>query len=83
MTDSGDNTSGRPDVGVRLKVDVYDALATAKGYRTVESQAALHGIHRATMHALRAGHNVPRLDTAMRFAADLGVPVETIWERAA
>jgi len=35
------------------------------------------------MHALRNGENVPRLDTAMRFAADLGVAVEVIWERVA
>jgi hypothetical protein len=83
MTDSGDTLSERPDVAVRLRLNVYEALATAKGYRTVESQANLHGIHRATMHALRAGENVPRLDTAMRMAADLGVAVEVLWERVA
>lgn len=83
MPDSGDTLSGTPDVSVRLKVDVYEALAKAKGYRTIESQADWHGVHRATMHAWRNGENVPRLDTAMRIAADLGVSVETIWERAA
>jgi len=81
--DSDDMMSTRPDVGVRLRLDVYDRLARAKGYVTVTSQAELHGINRATMHALRNGENVPRLDTAMRFAADLGVAVEVIWERVA
>ena len=81
LTDSGDTLSGRPDVAVRLRLNVYEALAVAKGFGTVESQAKLHGIHRATMHALRAGENVPRLDTAMRMAADLGVAVEVLWER--
>lgn len=83
MTDSGDTLSGTPDILVRLKVPVYEALAKARGYLTIEAQADWHGVHRATMHAWRAGENVPRLDTAMRVAADLGVQVETIWERVA
>ena len=83
LKDSGDNTQPRPDMPVRLRVDVYDKLAAAKGYSTVTAQAELHDLNRTTMHALRAGENVPRLDTAMRMAADLGVAVEVIWERVA
>lgn len=83
MTDSGDRLSARPDIAVRLRVEVYDRLAAAKGYTTVVSQAALHGLDRTHMYALKAGDNVPRLDTAMRIASDLGVPVEAIWERVA
>ncbi len=83
VKDSDDTLSVRPDVGVRLRVAVYDALAAAKGYATVTAQADLHKLNRATMHALRNGENVPRLDTAMRMASDLGVAVEVIWERAA
>lgn len=76
-------TSSRSDVAVRLRVAVYDALAAAKGYPTVTAQAELHKIHRTTMHALKAGENVPRLDTAMQIANDLGVTVETLFERVA
>lgn len=68
---------------MRLRVAVYDALAEAKGYPTVESQATWHGLNRATLFDLRAGRTVARLDTAMRMAADLGVAVEVIWERVA
>lgn len=67
---------------VRLRTDVYDALAKAKGYPKPDAQAAWHGIARSAMFRLRAG-GVPRLDTAMRIAADCGVPVEVIWERVA
>lgn len=75
-----DRTESSDDV--RLRVGVYDALAAAKGYRTVESQAAWHGLARSSMFRLRGG-DTPRLDTAMRIAADLGVAVEVIWERVA
>lgn len=68
---------------VRLRVDVYDALAAAKGYQTVEAKAEWHGIDRTTLFDLRGGKTTPRLDTAMRMAADLGVAVEVIWERVA
>ena len=83
VTDSDDATQARPDIAARLRVEVYDQLAAAKGYTTVTAQAEWHGLNRTTMHALRAGDNVPRLDTAMRMAADLGVAVEVIWERVA
>lgn len=62
---------------------MYDALAKAKGYRTVVAQARWHGIGRQHMSDLRSGRQAPRLDTAMRIAADLGVAVEVIWERIA
>lgn len=78
-TISGDAPTA--DASVRLRVDVYDALARAKGYSTVESQAGWHGVHRATLFNLRSGATVPRLDLAMRMAADLGVSVEVIFER--
>lgn len=68
---------------VRLRVEVYDTLASAKGYRSVEAQAKWHGLNRGTLFDLRAGHTQPLLDTAMRMASDLGVAVEVIWERTA
>jgi hypothetical protein len=67
---------------VRLRVDVYDALAAAKGKRTVAAQAVWHEVGRSTLFRLRAGE-MPSMDTAMRMAADLGVAVEVIFERVA
>lgn len=64
----------------KLRVAVYDALAKAKGYRTVEAQAAWHDMNRATLFNLRSGATAPMLTTAMRMASDLGVAVEVIWE---
>jgi hypothetical protein len=63
-------------------VDVYDALAASKGHPTVADQALWHEIGRSTLFRLRSGE-MPRMDTAMRMAADLGVAVEVIWERVA
>lgn len=68
---------------IRLRVEVYDALAAAKGYRKVEHQAAWHGVHRSTLFRLRAGEGVPSLDLAMRMATDLGTSVEALFERVA
>jgi len=63
-------------------VQVYDAIAAGLGHRTVASQAVWHGVARSAMFRFRSGGS-PRLDTAMRMAADCGVPVETIFERVA
>lgn len=68
---------------VKLRVNVYDALATAKGYKTVESQAEWHGVHRSTMFRLREGRGDTSLSLAMRMAADLGTQVEVLFERVA
>lgn len=76
-----DASPGRGVGPARLRVDVYDMLAAAKGYTTVEGQADWHGLNRATLFDLRAGKTQPLLRTAMRMAADLGVAVEVIWER--
>lgn len=70
------------DPTVRLRVEIYDALAASKGHRGVEAQAAWHELARSAMYRLRGG-GVPRLDTTMRMAADCGVAVEVIWERVA
>lgn len=78
VTSTEDTSPSLTDT-VRLRVEVYDALAVAKGYRTVGAQAAWHGIARSAMNRLRAGGK-PRVDTALGIAADLGVPVEVIWE---
>lgn len=67
---------------VRLRVSVHDALAARRGAHNITAQAALHGIHRSTMFRLRSGDRMASLDLAMRMAADLGVPVEVLFERA-
>jgi hypothetical protein len=80
-TDLKDAPTQTSDVRVRLRVEVYDALAAAKGKRTVAAQALWHEVGRSTLFRLRAGE-MPRTDTATRMAADLGVAFEVIWERA-
>lgn len=67
---------------MRLRVNVYRPIATAKGHRTVAAQARWHRVARSTMFRLLAGHP-PANATAMQFAADCGVPVEALWERVA
>lgn len=79
-TDLKDAPAQTSDARVRLRVDVYDALAAAKGKRSVAAQARWHEVGRSTLFRLRAGE-MPSMDTAMRMAADLGVAVEVIWER--
>jgi len=69
------------DTNLRLRVDVYDALAKAKGYDSVEALARLHGIHRSALFRIRAGTRGPRLETAMRMATDLDTTVENLFER--
>ena len=80
-TTSGDATTIKNDVPVRLRVSVHDALAAKKGALNVREQAALHGIHRSTMFRLRSGERVASLELAMKMAADLDVPVEVLFER--
>jgi len=79
-TDLQDASSQSTVDSVRLRTEVYDALAAAKGYKTAESQAIWHRTARSNWFRIRAG-GPPRLTTAMRVAADLGVAVEVIWER--
>lgn len=64
---------------MRLKVKIYNARAAHLGYDNVSAQAAWHGIDRGTMHAIKMGTNVPRLDTAARIARDLDMPIEDLF----
>ena len=75
------NTLRRAPERVRLRVEVYEALAASVGADSPTLQAELHGISRDHIYALKAGTSVPRLDTAMRIAADLCTDVEALWER--
>ncbi|HEU4543427.1 MAG TPA: hypothetical protein VFR23_20010 [Jiangellaceae bacterium] len=80
-TTLGDEKMPKNDVRVLLRVHVYDALAAAKGIKTVVAQAALHGVHRATLFDLRSHKSSASLDLAMRMAEDLGTTVEVLFER--
>ena len=79
-TQKRDASRPRTDAKVRLRLEVYDALAAQRGVTSVVDQARLHGIGRQHMFDLRAGRAQPSLPLAMRMAADLGTTVEALWE---
>lgn len=81
-TDVSDAPTRQADDLLRLRVDVYDAVAQAKGYPSRAAQARWHGLAVSTMWRLIAGGN-PAAQTAARIANQAGVPFEAIWERAA
>lgn len=77
----GDGPAPKADVELRLRLEVYDALAKSKGVDTVVGQARLHGVHRGHMFRIRSGEQLPSLPLAMRMAVDLGTTVEALFER--
>lgn len=66
---------------IRLRVEVYDALAARKGLNSVTGQAKKHGIGRTHMSLIRAGRKGVSLPLAMRMAADLDTTVEALFGR--
>lgn len=79
-TQNSDAPTAEKDAKVRLRVEVYDALAARRGVTTVVGQARLHGVGRQHMFRIRAGHR-PSLTVAMRMADDLGTTVEALFEQ--
>ncbi|HWJ08998.1 MAG TPA: hypothetical protein VNS46_06445 [Nocardioides sp.] len=78
------NNDGEPpqnDAKIRLRLEVYDALAEKRGVTKVVEQAKLHGIGRQHMFRIRSGNWQPSLTVAMRMAADLGTTVDALFER--
>ncbi|NBE80349.1 hypothetical protein [Micromonospora rubida] len=69
--------------GIRLRVEVYDALAEKRGLTSVTGQAERHGIGRTHMSLIRAGRKGVSLPLAMRMASDLGTTVEALFGRVA
>ncbi|MGC5033035.1 hypothetical protein [Micromonospora sp. DT229] len=69
--------------GIRLRIEVYDALAEKKGLTSVTSQAQRHGIGRPHMSLIRAGRKGVSLPLAMRMANDLETTVEALFGRVA
>jgi DNA-binding XRE family transcriptional regulator len=74
---------GSDGADIRIRLEVYDALAQAKGAKTVVAQAEMHGVHRATLFRIRNGERLPSLELAIRMASDLGTTVEALFERRA
>ncbi len=69
------------DVRIRLRTEVYDALAARKNVTHRAAQAQLHGLDRAHFGRIYTGDRVPTLRTAMRIAADLGTTVDALFVR--
>ena len=81
-TPNPDAPSPKADV-VRLRVEVYDALAEAKGLKTREQQAKRHGINKTHMSLIYNGRKGAGLALALRMAQDLGTTVEALFGRRA
>ncbi|MFV2094866.1 hypothetical protein ACFHW1_05155 [Micromonospora sp. LOL_014] len=80
---NGDASATPSDAKIRLRLEVYDALANQKNVRHVVAQARLHGIGRQHMFNIRAGRHLPSLPLAMRMAADMGTTVDALFEQVA
>lgn len=80
-TQKGDAPPLHTDARVRLRLEVYDALAAKRGVSAVVAQARLHGVGRQHMFEIRAGRSLPSLPLAMRMAADMGTTVDALFER--
>lgn len=63
----------------RLNVEVFDAWAARKGATTHDQRADLVRVDRATFIRWRSGQTSPSLDTALRIAALVRVPVDKLW----
>lgn len=81
-TDRSDAPKRRADDPLRLRVDVYDAVAQAKGYPSRAAQARWHDLAVSSLFRLIAGGN-PSAPTAARMAKQAGLPFEALWERVA
>ncbi|MGX4657064.1 hypothetical protein ACWCHM_25945 [Micromonospora sp. SCSIO 07396] len=80
-TQNDDALTSRSDAKIRLRLEVYDALAAQRNVRKVVAQARLHGIGRQHMFDIRSGRHLPGLPLAMRMASDMGTTVEALFER--
>jgi DNA-binding XRE family transcriptional regulator len=68
------------DAKVRLRRDVYEALAAKRGAESVAEQVALIGLPRKTLYRIRRGDN-PSMASAVKIAAALGSSVDALFER--
>ena len=82
-TQNDDAPAVQSDAKVRLRLEVYEALAARRGVKAVVAQAKLHGIGRQHMFDIRAGRSLPSLPLALRMASDMGTSVEALFEQVA
>lgn len=80
-TQESDTPPPQTDAKVRLRLEVYDALAAQREVTAVVAQARLHGIGRQHMFDIRSGRSLPSLPLAMRMATDMGTTVDALFER--
>lgn len=80
-TKNSDAMTAQSDAKVRLRLEVYEALAAKRGVGKVVAQAKLHGIGRQHMFDIRAGRKLPSLPLAMRMATDMGTSVDALFEQ--
>lgn len=66
---------------LRLRVDVFDDLAAARGAASVPEQVKLTGVSRPSLYRIRAG-KPPSFANATRILAALNVPLDVVFERA-
>lgn len=66
---------------VRLRREIFDALAKRKGAETHDEVAELLSLHRTTVIELRGGRREASLGTAMHIARFFAKPVERLFER--
>jgi len=83
MTATQKSDASTDGTDVRLRVAVFDALMTARGFGSVVAQAEALDVHRSTLFRMRAGETAPNLELAMRMASLAGTAIEVIFERTA
>lgn len=70
------------DVRVLVNSELFKAACAAKGARTEEDRAALLDTTAKMTWNYWKGRTEPRLNTARRIAATLGVKVDELWPAA-
>ena len=77
-----DATESRPEATypVRFNVEEFLSQAGKRGARLHQDCAELVGVNRSTLDRSQTGQAIPRLDTALYVARQLGVPVEALWQ---
>lgn len=78
-----DGAAVKTDAGLRLRVEVLDALMAKKGINSVAGTARAAGISVATMFRLRGAKNGANLRTATRLASAAGTSVDALFEQRA
>lgn len=64
----------------RLRRDVFEALAAKRGADTIDQQADLTGVSRASLVRIRGGKS-PSLRNAARIAQALGVEIHVLFKQ--